>query len=177
MTNCLFCYQNVEDGEYHSACTKKFFGTSSIPSLELDQEKLNKLPQLTVNERLAVTSVQPGNNDMHLKNFSLMHTEKGILLAPAYDLLNVNLVFPKDEEDLALTLNGRKKKIKRVDFDQFASSLGIPDKVRDTIYKAFSSKNDAVKTLIERSFLNEEYKSGYYGVFVRKLAQVGLVNS
>jgi len=59
MTNCLFCYKPIETGEYHSSCSKKFFGTSQIPFLELDQEKLNKLAQITVNERLALTGVQP----------------------------------------------------------------------------------------------------------------------
>jgi len=41
---------------------------------------------------------------MHLKNFSLMHTDKGVLFLPAYDLLNVNLIFPGDKEELALSL-------------------------------------------------------------------------
>ncbi|MFY9364334.1 MAG: HipA domain-containing protein, partial [Bacteroidales bacterium] len=70
--------------------------------------------------RLVLFSFITGNNDMHLKNFSLMHTDKGIMLSPAYDLINVNLVYPKDKEDLALTLNGRKSNIQRSDFDQFA---------------------------------------------------------
>ena len=59
MTNCLFCYKPIETGEYHSSCSKKFFGAPQIPFLELDQEKLNKLAQITVNERLALTGVQP----------------------------------------------------------------------------------------------------------------------
>ncbi|EPB65796.1 HipA domain protein, partial [Ancylostoma ceylanicum] len=59
MSNCLFCYQSVETGEYHTACSKKFFGTTQVPTLELDREKLNQLAQITVNERLALTGVQP----------------------------------------------------------------------------------------------------------------------
>lgn len=61
MTNCLFCYQLVDTGEYeyHTSCSKKFFGTAKVPILELDQEKLKKLAQVTVNERLALTGVQP----------------------------------------------------------------------------------------------------------------------
>lgn len=57
MTNCLFCYQPVETGEYHSKCSKKFFGTAQVPTLEFDQEKLNQLATITVNERLALTGV------------------------------------------------------------------------------------------------------------------------
>lgn len=59
--------------------------------------------------RLVLFSFLVGNNDMHHKNFSLIHTENGILFSPAYDLLNVNLIFPNDNDDLALTVNRRKK--------------------------------------------------------------------
>lgn len=308
MTNCLFCYQPVETGEYHPACSKKFFGTTQVPFLELDQEQLNKLAQITVNERLALTGVQPkislslsgekgnkrltlvglwgdyilkpqstdfafmpevedltmhlaqlfkietadhalirtsigelayitkrfdrvkgkkvhvedlcqlsellteqkykssyervgkiikqyatnsgfdaikyfrlvlfsfltGNNDMHLKNFSLMHTDKGILFSPAYDLLNVNLIYPDDKEDLALTLGGRKRKVKRSDFDQFAGSLGISEIVRDNIYKDFSKQIDKVQDWINRSFLTDEYKEGYAQIVANKIKQIEL---
>jgi serine/threonine-protein kinase HipA len=308
MANCLFCYKPVEGGDYHPNCSKKFFGTTTVPILELDQEKLNKLAQITVNERLALTGVQPkislslngekgnrrltlvglwgdyilkpqspdydfmpevedltmhlarlfkietaehtliktstgelayltkrfdrkngkkihvedlcqlsellteqkyngsyervgkiikqyatnsgldiikyfrlvlfsfltGNNDMHLKNFSLMHTDSGVLLSPAYDLLNVNLIYPKDKEDLALTLGGRKRKVKRSDFDQFSMSLGLTDLVRDNIYKDFSKQTDKVTASIASSFLTEEYKDRYTEIYLRKLSQIGL---
>src|SRR5690606_31636780 len=112
-----------------------------------------------------------GNNDMHLKNFSLMHTDKGVFFSPAYDLLNVNLIYPKDVEDLALTLGGRKRKIKRSDFDQFAMSLGISDLVRDNIYKDFAKQTDKVEDWISRSFLTAEYKERYAQIVAYKWKQ------
>ena len=57
-----------------------------------------------------------GNNDMHLKNFSLYAPKGKWLLTPAYDLLNVSMANPKDTEEMALTLNGRKKRITKSDF-------------------------------------------------------------
>jgi len=308
MTNCLFCYQPVESGEYHSKCSKKFFGTTQVPTLELDQEKLNQLATITVNERLALTGVQPkislslneeqgnkrltlvglwgdyilkpqsteyafmpevedltmhlaklfkietanhalirtstgdlayitkrfdrvkgkkihvedlcqlsellteqkykssyervgkiikqfatnsgldvikyyrlvlfsfltGNNDMHLKNFSLMHTDQGILFSPAYDLLNINLIFPSDKEDLALFLDGRNRKIKRSDFDQLAMSLGISDVVRDNIYKDFSKQRIKIPNWINSSFLSNEYKQLYLEIVNLKFSQIDL---
>lgn len=57
--------------------------------------------------RLVLFCFLTGNNDMHLKNFSLMIDSKGVRLSSAYDLLNVNLVYPADKEELALTLAGR----------------------------------------------------------------------
>jgi len=115
-----------------------------------------------------------GNNDMHLKNFSLMHSDDEILLTPAYDLLNVNLIYPKDREDLALTLGGRKSKIKRSDFDQFAMSLGLSDVVRDNLYKEFSKQTKKIAELIDRSFLPDDYKVQYLQIFDNKLKQIGI---
>ena len=103
-----------------------------------------------------------------------MHTDKGILFSPAYDLLNVNLIYPDDKEDLALTLGGRKQKVKRSDFDRFALSLGFTEIVRDNIYKDFSKQADKVPGLIDQSFLNDEYKDGYVMIFVNKMKQIGL---
>lgn len=124
--------------------------------------------------RLVLFCFLTGNNDMHLKNFSLMHTEKGILLSPAYDLLNVSLIYPADKEELALTLGGRKRKIKRSDFDQFAELLGLSKLVRDNVYKDFSKQTVKVTEFIERSFLTNEYKERYHQIFENKLKQLGL---
>ena len=123
--------------------------------------------------RLLLFSFLTGNNDMHLKNFSLIHTEKGILFAPAYDLLNVNLINPTDREELALTLKGRKSKIKRSDFDQLALSLGITDLVLKNIYKDFLKQKENLISLIESSFLPDEYKEKYLHIFDLKLKQLG----
>lgn len=109
---------------------------------------------------------------MHLKNFSLMHTGRGILFSPAYDLLNVNLIFPEDKEDLALTLGGRKRKIKRTDFDQLAMSLDISEIVRDNIYKDFSKQITKVHDWIDNSFLTDEYKVGFMKIFEGKIEQI-----
>lgn len=111
---------------------------------------------------------------MHLKNFSLMHTDKGVLFSPTYDLLNVNLIYPDDKEDLALTLGGGKRKIKRSDFDQFASSLELSEIVRDNIYKGFSKQLNKVHSLIESSFLTDVYKERYIQIYESKLKQIGI---
>ncbi len=61
-----------------------------------------------------------GNVDMHLKNFSLVDTAEkgGITLAPAYDMVATALVTPNDKVDLALTLNGKNKRITLNDFNR-----------------------------------------------------------
>ena len=78
--------------------------------------KYSRTPGLDVVNffELVLFSFLTGNADMHLKNFSLLEQENlGMTLSPAYDLVNTTLVNPADEEELALTLNGKKKKIKK----------------------------------------------------------------
>jgi serine/threonine-protein kinase HipA len=117
---------------------------------------------------LVLFSYLCGNNDMHLKNFSLMHQPEGIVLCPAYDLLNVNLLNPKDEEDLALTLNGKKKRIKLRDFIAFADNLQLNEKAYNNSFKLFSSKNAEVIDLIDRSFLSGKMKKEYKQIWMKK---------
>lgn len=106
----------------------------------------------------------PGH--LHLKNFSLLHLENGIAMSPAYDLLNVNLVFPKDQGEMALLFNGKKRNIKLRDFEALGVLLNIPEKVRHNTYRKFKSFNSEVQTLINSSFLSSEKKEniGKYGI-------------
>jgi len=302
MNKCWLCYKDAGDANYHPGCVKKFFGTTEIPVLNLDNNLLEELAQKTVNKRIAVTGVQPklsvtlkkqkdknrltivglwgeyilkpqhpeyammpqaedltmhlatlfkipvckhalmqasdssmvylarrfdrkngkkihiedlcqlsefltenkykssyektgkqiakychrgldvlnyfelvlfsylsGNNDMHLKNFSVIHQpDGGGMLSPAYDLLNVNLINPADKEELALTLNDKKKKIKLADFIKLSESLGITEKVCSGIFKKFSSRNKEVYNLIEQSFLSMEMKKEYKRIWKEK---------
>ena len=59
MANCWFCYKDAGEMSYHPACAKKFFGTAELPALELNDGLLDALARQTVNQRIAVTGVQP----------------------------------------------------------------------------------------------------------------------
>jgi len=103
-----------------------------------------------------------GNSDMHLKNFSLIRNEDDeILLSPAYDLLSTKLLIPKDKEDMALTLNGKKNNIRKKDFDLFGDKLGINETALKNIYTKFEASYRALTGLIDKSFLTEEMKEKY----------------
>jgi serine/threonine-protein kinase HipA len=111
-----------------------------------------------------------GNNDMHLKNFSLIHNrDQTISLSPAYDLLNVNLVFPDDPDELALTLNGRKRRITKLDFDTFASRLNLAEKAISNSYAKFTSGSEKVEKVIQSSFLPEVLKIRYQEIWNSKV--------
>jgi len=114
-----------------------------------------------------------GNNDMHLKNFAIYRpTEDGFRLTPAYDLLNVALVNPDDKEELALTLNARKKKIQTADFVQAMQKADIPDKVITNIFRKFHQKVPEWLYSIQQSFLPKDYQEAYWQMVCERLARL-----
>jgi serine/threonine-protein kinase HipA len=100
-----------------------------------------------------------GNADMHLKNFSLLKTPgMGYALAPAYDMVSTALLNPADNEDLALTLNAKKKKISRKDFLAAFSTLKLDKKQQDNIFKKMENAMPVWMDIIDISFLSNEFK-------------------
>ena len=114
-----------------------------------------------------------GNSDMHLKNFSLISKEAGnYVLSQAYDLINVHLVFPEDTEELALTLDGRKKKIGRMNFVRAMESSGLESKVIENIIKKFMNAAPKWYDFIDISFLSQELKEKYKAEIAGNLAKL-----
>lgn len=126
-------------------------------------KKYSIFPGLDLSELFlrVVFSFVIGNSDMHLKNFSLRETESGnrqFCLSKAYDLLPVNIILPTDEEQLALTLNGKKRNIRKKDFKIFAETCGIPIKSAENIMKKICSLKNKFIEQCEESYLPDELK-------------------
>lgn len=103
-----------------------------------------------------------GNADMHLKNFSLFRPIKDYMLTPAYDLLSTALAMPEDDEELALTLNGKKKRIKREDFEKAMSDSGMDKKAITNLFTRFSKAIPKWHELIGMSFLSDDLQKTYH---------------
>lgn len=115
-----------------------------------------------------------GNADMHLKNFSLINT-KGYRLAPGYDLLSSALVMGElDEEELALSLNGKKRKLRRGDFVQAMERAKLEERMIMNIFRRFEKSLDKWGAFIEASFLPPEMKERYKELVLSKAKQLGL---
>ncbi|WP_417371973.1 HipA domain-containing protein [Gelidibacter japonicus] len=110
---------------------------------------------------LTVFSYLTGNNDMHLKNFSMLKTSYGWALSPAYDLLNVAIVNPEDTEELALTIAGKRKKITKKTFVEFGVGLGLSKKQIESVFRRFKVFHEDAVKLINMSFLSEDMQSNY----------------
>lgn len=103
-----------------------------------------------------------GNADMHLKNYSLyapMGNE--YRLTPAYDLLSTTLVIPKDTEELALTLCGKKRKLTRQHFLEAMTASGLDEKVCDNIFARFRRILPEWEACIRQSFVPKEMQEQY----------------
>lgn len=123
---------------------------------------------------LAIFSFLTGNNDMHLKNFSMIEGPSGWVLSPAYDLLNVAIILPEDSDELALTLGGKKKKFKREHFELFGDRLGLTTKQINGSFNRMMKNKSKAFDWIDRSFLSKNMKTSYKDLLEEKYIQLGL---
>ena len=123
---------------------------------------------------LALFSFLTGNNDMHLKNFSMIEIASGWALSPAYDLLNAAIVLPEDSDELALTVVGKKKRLKKEHFELLGEGLGLTSKqIKGSFNRMIRNKSKAFDC-IDRSFLSKEMKIGYKEVLEERYTRLGL---
>lgn len=113
-----------------------------------------------------------GNSDMHLKNFSLYAPDGQHILSPAYDMINTLIVMPEDTEELALSLNGRQRKITWRDFEQSMTRSGVPEKVQENMRAQFTKVLPQWEETIRNSFLSEEMQYQYIAMINERLARL-----
>lgn len=115
-----------------------------------------------------------GNADMHLKNFALLTNEENdIVLSPAYDLVNTKVAMPEDKDEMALTINDRKRRLKKSDFDNLAQNLNIPQRSIENSYKKIIGKIADAYHWLSISFLPEKMKKEYYKIISENAKRIG----
>ena len=124
-----------------------------------------------------------GNNDMHLKNFSLYAPDGiQIRLTPAYDLVNATIVRstlslclsknPRDDDELALTLNGHRKQLTRNDFCQALASMGLPSVTLNRLVTKYRRLLPRFEQTIQMSFLSADTKQRYLSLLSERLIRL-----
>ncbi|MEW6196372.1 MAG: HipA domain-containing protein [Bacteroidota bacterium] len=122
---------------------------------------------------LILFSFLTGNADMHLKNFSLIRDEyDDVKLSPAYDLISTKLLIPNDSEESALSINGKKNKINRKDFDYLADKFGVHIKTKNSIYQECAEALNDWKDLIDKSFLSVDKQMKYKKLIEERVSQL-----
>ena len=146
---CQLSYRLTQDkykGSYEN-CGRIIKRYSVMPGLDLTELFLR-----------VVGSFVMGNSDMHLKNFSLKETEPGnrkFQLSEAYDMLPVNVIMPEDKEQLALTINGKKRNIHRKEFRLLAESCGISLSAAEHMIKKICSLEKKLLKQVDEAYLSE----------------------
>ena len=162
------CQLTLHPTEYkykgsYEQIAKTIIQHSSIPKLDL-----------TNFMQLLLFCFVTGNNDMHLKNFSLYRPSKDYQLTPAYDLLNVAIANPRDEEELALPLSGRKTRLRLDDFLNAAKTMGLEEKVVLRLIAGLQKALPKWQTLIRHSFLSEDMMDQYEELVISRLSRLNL---
>jgi serine/threonine-protein kinase HipA len=113
-----------------------------------------------------------GNSDMHLKKFSLRETEPASRiygLSHAYDMLPVTIIMPEDQEELALTLNGKKRNIHREDFLRFAENSAMSVKSANSMLDKLCSLRDAFLAQCDQSYLSADLKNKTKALIISRI--------
>lgn len=118
-----------------------------------------------------VFSFVTGNSDMHLKNFSLIEDSAGsqrYVLSEAYDMLPVNAILPEDSEQFALTMNGKKRNIRRKDFFVFAENAGTPAAAAEKIISDVVSLENTYVSMCKDSYLPDKLKAALADLIIAR---------
>lgn len=127
--------------------------------------------------RMVLVSFLTGNEDMHLKNFSLIVDDKGIVkLSPIYDMVNSSIVLRNPQEESALPLQGKKSRFNRRHFVDYLADerLRLPKRATETVLSELQAALPDWMALIERSFLSVEKKEAYRELVQERCRRLGL---
>jgi len=163
----------VEDFAQLSGATRDTKYKSSMERVARVVEEHTTFP-LIEKERLlrrTLFSFLVGNEDLHLKHFSLIVRGDGVALSPAYDLLNSTLA-GHDKEELALPLNGKKSKLTRRDLIDYygAGRLGLQPGVVAGILAELATALPRWLALLDCSFLTPEQRHAYVDLIEQRSA-------
>jgi serine/threonine-protein kinase HipA len=120
--------------------------------------------------RLVIVNYLVGNEDMHLKNFSLIRRGNMVALSPAYDLLSTSIAMGRAPEEIALPLHGKKKNLTRTDIVTYfgIERLGLQQKVIDQTINAIAGARDRWFATIDISFLSDRMKDEYTRLLISR---------
>jgi serine/threonine-protein kinase HipA len=137
-------------------------GHSSVPGLDL----------IRLFERALLFYVL-GNGDAHLKNFSLLRSEEiGYQLSPAYDIVNSRLVLPEEQEEVSLSLQGKKNRLSGGDFFGLAEHFGLTRKQAENSLGRLHDLKSTIEAMIGESFLRTDLREDFLEIFRERMARL-----
>lgn len=158
----------LEDFAQLAGLTRQTKYQSSMEQVANIVKEYTSFPKVELSKlfRLVLFNFISGNEDAHLKNFSLIHSDNKVSLSLAYDLLNTTIALKDATEEIALPLNGKKRKLTKKDFvDYYAQQkLGLNKQIIEQILSSIKDSLREWKPWINKSFLTAELKENYIKV-------------
>lgn len=115
-----------------------------------------------------------GNEDMHLKNYSVI-TKNGITaLAPAYDFLNSTILIKGNVEETALKIKGKNKKLDRQILINYLGKerMKLPERLIESMLQEFFNLETSFESLIKNSFLDHKNKELYLALLGKRMHRI-----
>lgn len=158
----------VEDFAQLSGRTRETKYDSSMEQVAGVLDRFATFPAVEKLELLVRTlfSFLVGNEDMHLKNLSLVVRDGRVQLSPAYDLVNSTIALPGATEELALPLRGKKRRLRRDDLVRYFGEerLGLARGAIDQAVSRLEAAAPAWERLVGASFLPDDLREAYLSV-------------
>ena len=166
--------RKIHQEDFAQILEKKDKYNGSVEEIGHKLRQFSEVPGLDVQlffERV-VFNFLIGNGDAHMKNYSVIYNEEGLVrLAPAYDLVCSRIVIPEEADESALTIKGKKSRIKRKDMDLLAEYLGIPQKIR---FAKFSGQKELVRSRIAESLLPKDLAQSFEKLLIERFKRLEL---
>jgi len=126
--------------------------------------------------RLTTFNFLVGNEDMHLKNFSLITRDNKVELSPAYDLINTSIAIGDAIDEVALPIAGKKSNLNyEILIDYFARErLSLNDVIIDKVIGKIKDSLEKMESVIKISFLSQSMKDKYFLLFSSRVKRLGL---
>jgi len=167
----------VEDFAQLSGASRETKYESSMEKVAAVVDRFCTFPAIELVKLFERTlfSFLTGNEDMHLKNFSLITRSGRIDLAPGYDLVNSTIALNNPTGEMAQPIRGRRSNLTRTDlFEYFAGErLRINERSLNDTTRRFERAFPVWDQLIAVSFLSPEMKTAYAGVLEERKARLG----
>ena len=104
---------------------------------------------------------------MHLKNFSLYEIDDKYQMTPAYDLVPVLMIF--NQQEMALTINGKNKNLTKNDFYKFSQNIEIEKQFVDNIHNEILLSKTKMINFINKTDLSDEEKNKFISFITNKI--------
>ncbi|HXW53966.1 MAG TPA: HipA domain-containing protein [Myxococcota bacterium] len=157
----------VEDFAQLSGHSRDTKYNSSMEQVAAVIDRFCTFPQLEKLKlfRLTIFSFLVGNEDLHLKNFSLLVKDNKVGLSPAYDLVNSSIVF-QAKEQMALPIMGKKANLSRsILFDYYgAQRLKLPQSAVAKEDARFQHILPRFEAILNESFLSAKMRNAYFAL-------------